>query len=410
MAETILVVDDEKREAEMMALFLKKKGFVVYVAYSGIAALVNVKQYRPEVVVMDIKMPGMSGSECLPQIKNNFQTTEVVMATAVGDTETAIGCMKAGAFGYLLKPINLEALYDEIGRALEHRALVIKVEDYQKNLEKMVGERTAEITQLNQRLKENFLTSVRMLISLLETYDAYIGSHLRRVAQLAGEMARGMKLPPKDVSAIELAGLLHDVGTVALPPRLRTANFSELTPDEITTVKQHPVLAQSIMENSEELALSAQFVRRHLEHLDGTGFPDGIKDAQIPVGARILAVANTYDELVFRRRFTNEALATEADKTSFAVSRIEKLAGKSLDGTLTGFLTDAVERIRLRAINATVVGIDSLKPGMKLAEDVKTAEGLLLLSKGFQISSKHVDELRRYLERRLIGGKFYVQK
>ena len=409
MAESILVVDDEKREAEMMAFFLRGKGFIVYTANSGIAALAQAEQCRPEAVVMDIKMPGMDGIECLPQMKGRYPATEVIMATAVGDIETAIDCMKAGAFGYLMKPIDLQALYTEIAKALEHRALILKVSDYQKNLELKVEERTREVVALNQRLKGNFLTSIRMLISLLETYDPYIGAHLRRVAQLGGEISRGMKMPPKDVAAVELAGLLHDIGTVALPARLRTASFAELTPEEIMVVRQHPAFAQNIMESAEELALPAQIVRGHLEHVDGGGFPDGLKGEQIPLGSRVLAVANAYDELVNRRRFTNELIVADADKIVFAISQIEKLGGINYDLAVVGVLREAVERLRLKALNAAVIGLDNLAPGMVLAEDVKTAEGLLLLARGHQITSMQISQMRRFCAMHLIDGKFFVQ-
>lgn len=409
MAESILVVDDEKREAEMMALFLKSKGFTVYTAVSGITALAQAGQYRPEVVVLDIKMPSMGGLECLPQMKEYHPATEVIMATAAGDTETAIDCMKAGAFGYLMKPIDLQTLYTEVLKALEHRALILRVSDYQKNLESKVEERTREILALNQRLKGNFLTSVRMLISLLETYDPYIGAHLRRVAQLCGEIGRGMKMPQKDVAAIELAALLHDIGTVALPARLRTASFADLTKEEIFIVRQHPVFAQNIMENAEELALPAQIVRSHLERLDGGGFPDGLKDEQIPLGARVLAVANAYDELVHRRRFTGELIVSDTDKSTFAINQIERLGGKNYDLAVIGVLREAVERLRLKALNAVMIGLEKLKPGMVLVEDIKTAEGLLLLARGHQLTATQISQMRRFSDMHLINGKFFVQ-
>ena len=287
MAESILIVDDEKREAEMLAYFLKGKGFTILTADSGITALAQAEQHRPEVVVMDIRMPGMGGLECLMQMKQKYPATEVIMATAVGETDIVIDCMKGGAFGYLMKPVDLQGLYTEILKSLEHRALTQKVNDYQKNLELKVEERTREIMGLNQRLKGNFLTSIRMLISLLETYDSFIGGHLRRVAQLSSEIGKEMKMMPKDIAVIELAALLHDIGTVALPERLRNAAFAELTNVEIYVIKQHPVFAQNIMENAEELAMPAQIVRSHLERLDGGGFPDGLMDDQIPIGSRV---------------------------------------------------------------------------------------------------------------------------
>ncbi len=409
MAESILVVDDEKREAEVLAFFLKGKGFTVITADSGAAALAQAEQHRPETVVLDIKMPGMGGLECLPRMKQQYPATEVIMVTAVGEAETVIECMKAGAFGYLMKPVDLQALYTEIMKALEHRALILKLNDYQKNLELKVEERTRETVALNQRLKGNFLTSLRMLVSILEAYDPYIGAHLRRVAQLSGEIGRELNMTPKDVAAVELAALLHDIGTVALPARLRTASFAELTPEEVAIVRQHPVFAQNIMENAEELALPAQIVRSHLEHFDGGGYPDGLKNEQIPLGSRVLAVANAYDELVNRRRFTNELVVSDADKNIFAISQIERLGGKNYDLAVISVLKEAVERLRLKTLNAVMVGLNKLKPGMMLVEDIKTAEGLLLLARGHQLTATQINQIKRFCDMHLIEGKFFIQ-
>ncbi len=332
------------------------------------------------------------------------------MATAVGETDIVIDCMKGGAFGYLMKPVDLQGLYTEILKSLEHRALTQKVNDYQKNLELKVEERTREIMGLNQRLKGNFLTSIRMLISLLETYDSFIGGHLRRVAQLSSEIGKEMKMMPKDIAVIELAALLHDIGTVALPERLRNAAFAELTNVEIYVIKQHPVFAQNIMENAEELAMPAQIVRSHLERLDGGGFPDGLMDDQIPIGSRVLAVANAYDEMVYRRRFTNEVFNSDSEKTAFAIGQIERQSGKGYDIAVVKVLNAAVERLRLRALNVAMMRLDELKPGMMLAEDVKTAEGLLLLARGRQLTYAQISQMGRFYDLNLIDGKFIVQK
>ena len=121
MAESILIVDDEKREAEMLAYFLKGKGFTILTADSGITALAQAEQHRPEVVVMDIRMPGMGGLECLMQMKQKYPATEVIMATAVGETDIVIDCMKGGAFGYLMKPVDISELIARIDEAVSKK-------------------------------------------------------------------------------------------------------------------------------------------------------------------------------------------------------------------------------------------------------------------------------------------------
>jgi len=307
---SVLVVDDEPKVTEMVGHFLKMKGFTVLKAANGVEVLEQAEKNRPELVLMDIRMPKMDGMECLKQMKTRFPETEVIMVTATGEIETAISCMQLGAFGFLMKPVDFPLLYAEANKALEHQSLVRKLNDYQKNLELKVEERTGEISALNQRLKGSFLTSIKMLISLLEAYDPFVAGHLRRVAALSRQLCMALNMPQKDVVPVEMAALLHDIGTVALPRKLRVVKFSELTKDEIALVRQHTVIAQNIMSSFDELETSGLIVRSHLERIDGTGFPDGLMDEKIPFGAKVVGVANAYDELTSRRRFSGEQFGT----------------------------------------------------------------------------------------------------
>jgi putative two-component system response regulator len=404
----ILVVDDETRNTELVGRFLRMKGFSVTTANDGAKALETLDKLVPEVVLLDIRMPGMSGIECLRELKKRFPSMEVVMATAVGEVETAVECMQAGAFGYLNKPLDLQSVYTEVNRALEHRDLVLKVKDYQANLEQKVEERTKEIQLLNGRLKDNFLNSIRMLISLIERYDPFLGGHLRRVAQLAGETAKMLNLPRKDILDLEMAALLHDLGTVSIPKNLMETPFGNLTAGEIKFIKQHPVFAQNILSPMSELDNAGLIIRSHLERLDGTGFPDGQVDEKIPYGSKILGAVNAYDEIVYRRRFTAEKLDTDETREEFAFKHLFGLSGKFYSRIITEALRDAVQRSNMRTRRMVKAVLADLKPGMVVAQNIYTKGGTLLLARGVPIEKGVIRQITNFRELDLIADDFRV--
>ncbi len=152
--EKILIVDDEAKMRELARIFLEDEGFVVLEAGDGMEALEKCKENKPELVLLDIKMPGMDGVQALKIIKKNYPETEVVMVTAVGELETALSCIREGAFGYQLKPVNFEVMLMEAARALEHRRLVLENKEYLAGLEKKVEEKTRELTLKNRELEK----------------------------------------------------------------------------------------------------------------------------------------------------------------------------------------------------------------------------------------------------------------
>ena len=405
---SILVVDDEPLVTEALSRFLKMKGFTVYRAGNGLEALEMAGKNEPEAVITDIRMPGMDGIACLKHMKERYPETEVIMATSLGDLDTAISCLQAGAFGYLTKPLNLEAVYAEVHRALEHRKLVLQVNDYQKNLEQKVDERTKEIQLLNSKLKDNFLRSVRMLIGLVETYDPFIGGHLRRVAALVRETGKRLKLSPKDMLDIEMAALLHDIGTVSLPKHIKETPFTGLTPEEIAFVKQHTVFAQNILSPMGELANVGMIIRSHLERLDGSGFPDGLHDERIPYCSRILGAANAFDEIVSRRRFTMESLDSDEEREDFAFTYLYSFASKHFQRDIIKALQEAVGTMGSKAGPVIKTFLRKLKPGMVVAKDIYTVEGTLLLARGFTLDQGLIKQLSTFCDMNLVPDDFRV--
>ncbi len=405
---SLLVVDDEPDVLEITSHFLRGKGFAVVRAASGLEALRQAAASSFEVVLLDISMPGMDGIATLKELKVRYPATEVIMITAHDEVTTAITCMQEGAYGYLVKPLDFNQLHLEVNRALERRRMALALDDFHKNLELKVEERTVEVRRLNEKLRENFLASIRVLMSLLEVYEPYMGSHLKRVGALAVEMGRALNLPEKDRADLEIAALLHDIGRVALPDEHVAVGFNKLPDEHISYVKQHTVIAQHILSPSAELENVGKIIRSIHEHLDGSGFPDELRDEEIPYLSRVLGVINAYDELVHRRRFTHEHINNNEEGDVFALRHLYSVAGRHFERRIIEALEKVLEEVRSRERNEARLTVRELKPGMQLARDIYTHERLLLLGKGNKLTLPHIKRIEAFLLMKMVNNEFFA--
>ena len=405
---TVLIVDDEKDVCEMLERYLKSKGYEVSSANDGREALEKVKTFKPGVALLDIRMPNMDGVECLRSIKKDFPDTEVIMATASKDMATAISCMKEGAYGYQTKPIDLSNLAFDIERAIEHRRLILENRDYQVNLEKKVVERTREVQLLNEKLKESFIATIRISSGLVEVYDPFLGGHSKRVARLSAKVGSTMKLSNAELVDLEMAALLHELGMITIPEQIRNAPLKELKTEEVKIIRNYPILSQAILSPSEELNKAGVIIRHHLEHINGTGFPDSKKGEDIPLGSKILGVVNAYDEIATRRRFTSEKFPSEKIKEDFVFLQLNQLAGKHYEkniiNILEGVVSNFIRKKRIRELYSS----DELKHGMVLASDIHSRDGKLLLAEGSIISNIQLIKIQTFYRMKLLEQKIYV--
>lgn len=408
--ERILVVDDEREVCSDIKTFFLGKGFGVEEAFDGMEALEKYSIFKPEVVLLDIKMPKMNGLDALKKMKEISSETEVIMTTAIDDTKIAVSCLQFGAFGYHLKPVNLEGLYYEVVKAIKHRKIILENKDYQENLERKVEERTEEVQALNEKLKDSLLEFVRVCLSMLENYDPFLGSHSKRVAFLCGEIGKVLKSSKKRLFDLEIAALLHDIGTVAIPKHLMEAPFFSLSEDKISLIKQHPVFAQNILIASKELERAGIIIKHHLEHMDGTGFPDSLFDKKIPLSSKILGVANAYDELKSRRRFTREIFSKKKEAEEFALNFINKYEGQYYKSYIIKALEKALENIKTRFKNKVSVSPLELKPGMVVASNIYKSDRKLLLAKDHSLNVIHIIKMRALYEIGLMDKQIFVYR
>jgi len=313
----ILIVDDEPGVRELLHRRLAKEGYQCQEAGDGDQALDRMETAPSALILLDIKMPGKSGTEVLPEIRARYPDTAVVMATAMTDTSTAIQCMKEGAYDYVTKPFNLAEVVLSVDRALEKRRLELENRDYQQHLEQKVEEQA-------KRIRKSFLNAITALAYALEAKDRYTSGHSQRVTEMSVAIARELKMPRGKVEKIRLAGLIHDIGKIGIRESVLNKPGS-LTDDEYGHIKSHPELGEHILAPIVEDKEILGMVRHHHECYDGRGYPDGLGGEQIPLGARIMAVADAYDAMTSERPY-REAMGTEA-----ACEEIKRCTGTQFD-------------------------------------------------------------------------------
>ncbi len=302
--ERILIVDDEEAIRRLLHQKLSSEGYQCQKAGNADQALDELKSSPIALVILDIKMPGKSGIELLPEIKANHPDTAVIMATATTDTSTAIQCMKEGAYDYITKPFNLDEVVLSVDRALEKRRLELENRDYQQHLEQKVASRTKQLRRALEKIRGASLDTIFRLSRAAEYKDEDTGTHIKRMSHYAAAVARKMGLNEETVEIILYAAPMHDVGKIGIPDHI-LLKPGKLDPDEWQIMKQHTVIGAKILEGSEAefIELAKVIALSHHEKWDGSGYPKGLRGSKIPLSGRITAIADVFDALTSKRPY-----------------------------------------------------------------------------------------------------------
>jgi putative nucleotidyltransferase with HDIG domain len=253
-------------------------------------------------MLSDLMMAEMDGIGLLERTKERFPDMPVVMVTAVHDISVALAAIRNGAYDYLLKPFEREQLLATVRRALENRRLKLENRAYQSNLEAQVHARTEQLQHAMTELERSYDITLEALGDALDLKDAETEGHSKRVTAFTIAVARGMKLPDEKIRVIARGAFLHDVGKMAIPDAI-LRKPGALTQKEIAVMREHCYRGYQMLRKIPFLAEAAEIVYAHQEFWDGTGYPRGLKGEQIPLGARIFAVADTLDAITSDRPY-----------------------------------------------------------------------------------------------------------
>lgn len=325
--ETVLIVDDEAAIRKLTCQKLSKEGYLCEEVNDAEQVLNMLATSPIALVILDIKMPGKSGMELLPEIKSGFPDTAVIMATAVTEVNVAIQCLKQGADDYLCKPFNLEELSLAVKRALEKRRLQLEIREYQQYLEEKVEEQTVEIRKL-------FLGAIEALASALEAKDKYTAGHSRRVSEIASAVGNELGLSQQEMEDLRWGSLLHDVGKIAVDQLVQNKP-GKLTPEEYEHIMTHTHVGSDIVRSVVNGRI-VEIIEHHHDHYDGSGVHQVVAGDDIPLGARILAVADAFDAMISDRPYRSALSVPEA------IDEIKRYSGTQFDPAIvTAFLKTA---------------------------------------------------------------------
>ena len=324
-SERILVVDDEDSIREIVSSMLASANYQCRQAASGLEALALLDSGEEfELMLSDLMMAGMDGIGLLEKTKERYPDMPVVMVTAVHDISVALTAIRNGAYDYLLKPFEREALLNTVRRALENRRLKLENRAYQTNLEALVAQRTEQWRLALLNLEKSYDYTLEALGDALDMKDAETQGHSRRVTAYTIAIARAMGIPKEQIAVIARGAFLHDIGKMAIPDSI-LRKPDRLNPDEVAIMKEHSFRGYDVLRRIPFLQEAAEIVYAHQEKYDGSGYPRGLKGEEIPLGARIFSIADTLDAICSDRPYR------PARSLSDAKREIKVWAGRQFD-------------------------------------------------------------------------------
>ncbi len=303
--EKILIVDDEEVLADLLKDIAAEAGFSSECVADGIECL---EKFRDgdfyDVVLLDIHMPKLGGIETLRRLKKLYPDISIVIVTASKEFEYARLALKEGAYDYIVKPFDSSSVKAVINRAVERSRLINDIKDYQDNLERKV------ITQANQ-LISLCADTLEAMISALDMRECETGRHSYRVTEYTLILAKNFGVPQPDLGNMAKGALLHDIGKIGVPDHI-LLKPGKLTDDEYEIMRKHPVYGYNLLKRLKFLEQAAEVVLSHHENFDGTGYPHKISGKQIPLGARIFSVVDTFDAMTTGRSYRGAISYEEA--------------------------------------------------------------------------------------------------
>jgi response regulator RpfG family c-di-GMP phosphodiesterase len=291
----VLIVDDEEPLRKLLRHWVEAEGATVIEAGTAEEGLALTQLGgAPAVALCDIRLPGKDGLWLAEQLHLGFPDTVVLMTTGVLEFDAAVHSLQSGVVDYLVKPFSRERLTEAVNRAFFAHKARRAVSDMQRELD----ERRAQIAEALGDLELNAAASLEAMLAMLRVRDAHSYDHAHRVAKLSVNLAMALRISEPQLSDIERAALLHNLGRLALPDSILVRKERSLSNEERTKLRAYPLHGQAMLKNVPFLAGANEIAVAAHERYDGSGFPRGLKGEAIPIGARIVAVADVWDELV----------------------------------------------------------------------------------------------------------------
>ncbi|MBN2626733.1 MAG: response regulator [Spirochaetales bacterium] len=356
---TILIIDDEKIIRQVFSYYLEDKEYTVITADNGKAGIELFDSHNPDVVLTDLRMPEADGLEVLEHVRSKSDEIPIVVISGANSLNDAVQALRLGAWNYLIKPVqDLNLLGYTVSECLEKARLIKENRAYREKLEELVEARTRQLERRNRQLDLSRRQIIGILSQAAEYKDFETGNHFQRVSEMAAVMAKGLGWDEERVLNLQLASPVHDIGKIGIPDSI-LLKPGRLNDDEWHIMKEHCLFGKNILgtdnflrneieENLLDLEgasftlmeTAANIALSHHECWDGNGYPMGLKGSEIPIEARITAVADVYDALRSKRPYKDP---WSEEKT---LSYLREKSGKQFDPDIVDVFFENLDDIR----------------------------------------------------------------
>jgi response regulator RpfG family c-di-GMP phosphodiesterase len=301
-AVRVLIVDDDPALRTILSVMLTQSAFLCRTAASGEEALRLLEIQPADVVISDLRMPGISGMDLLIEVHERYPRLAFLMVTGEDETRVGVRAMQLGADDYLLKPFDADVVLGSLHRALQKKKLEREVQEYRLHLEEMVSQRTQQLRTALQQTERSYEDTLEALGAAIDLRDSPTAGHSRRVFLYSMELAKSIGGLEPEIRSIAMGAWLHDIGKLAIPDSV-LLKPGPLTDSEWEIMRRHARIGYELVKSIAFLAGAAEIVLTHHERFDGSGYPQKMKGGEIPFGARIFAVADTLDAMTSDRPY-----------------------------------------------------------------------------------------------------------
>lgn len=338
MPEKLLVVDDMELLVQYTCDVLTNAGYEVYGTSDIPTAISAFRDFAPDLCVLDYHMPQMLGSDLARRFNEMDTSVEVIFLTGEDEATLAVELMRGGAMDYLIKPVDSKRLLASISKALEHRRLVKENLNYRLHLEGMVAQQTEALNTSLRQLERLSTATLQTLGTALDFRDQSTSGHSQRVAANTAAIAREIGITGDKLLAIEQGAFLHDIGKLKIPDSI-LLKPGQLTPAEWEAMRQHPQYGRDFLGQIDFLSEAAKLVYTHHEKFNGSGYPQGLRGEEIPIGARIFSIVDAIDAMTYPRPY-NCPISIEK-----ALEEVHRCSGAHFDPGIARVAMDWARRM-----------------------------------------------------------------
>src|SRR2546425_7270901 len=338
LSSRILIVDDEAPIRALLGEHLQQVGYQITLAANGATALEILGAGEFDLMLTDVRMPGMTGLELLAEVVRKHPGVGVLMLTACEDLTLAVNAMRIGALDYILKPFRLSEITLSVEEALNRRRNQLEQTQRMQLLEETVNERTVELRRMLDRLHDASEITLEALVAALDAREHETQAHSKRVSEYKLYLAREMSVDASQLDVIRRGAMLHDIGKIGISDAI-LLKPSKLTAEEWVDMQKHPQIGYWILDGIEALKPASEVVLSHHERHDGAGYPRKLKKDEIPLGARIFSVTDCLDVMTSDRPYRKALTYEEARR------EIAQFSGTQFDPAVVKYFLQVPLRV-----------------------------------------------------------------